>query len=171
MTHCKYVVSVDDASLGMPEVTLPVVPGMEGCHWPLRKLKPGQMPKMLHLLLEGTFIKAKDAAGWLVDYAGPLDEALQMAWELVTIGNPGLPMRKVEEGKLEGVPNEVSGLTPGDSVMEAAREAIFKTVRNSCDSTLDKALDIQADHSAAFMAGSLCKKGAIGSDYKKTMTV
>ena len=37
LMHCHYLVAVDDAALGMPEVTLPVVPGMEGCHWPFRK--------------------------------------------------------------------------------------------------------------------------------------
>ena len=45
MLHCHFVVAVDDASLGMPEVTLPVVPGMEGCHWPLRKVGSEQWPK------------------------------------------------------------------------------------------------------------------------------
>src|SRR5262249_18586873 len=34
--HCHYLVAVEDARLGWPEVTLPVVPGMEGCHWPYR---------------------------------------------------------------------------------------------------------------------------------------
>ena len=37
LMHCHYLVAVEDALLGMPEVTLPVVPGMEGCHWPFRK--------------------------------------------------------------------------------------------------------------------------------------
>jgi enoyl-CoA hydratase/carnithine racemase len=37
--HCHYVVSFDDAKLGMPEVTLPVAPVMEGCHWSFRKAR------------------------------------------------------------------------------------------------------------------------------------
>ena len=37
MSHCHYLVAVDDAAMGFPEVTLPVVPGMEGCHWPFRR--------------------------------------------------------------------------------------------------------------------------------------
>jgi len=31
----------------MPEVTLPVVPGMEGCHWPFRKADPSDHKKLL----------------------------------------------------------------------------------------------------------------------------
>ena len=33
MMHCHVLIAVEGAQLGMPEVTLPVVPGMEGCHW------------------------------------------------------------------------------------------------------------------------------------------
>ena len=53
MTHCHYLVAVEGADLGMPEVTLPVVPGMEGCHWPFRKTAPENWPKLLQLLLDG----------------------------------------------------------------------------------------------------------------------
>ena len=35
--HCHYLISRDDAVLGMPEVTLPVVPGMEGVTGPSGK--------------------------------------------------------------------------------------------------------------------------------------
>ncbi|OGF58773.1 MAG: hypothetical protein A2Y62_09720 [Candidatus Fischerbacteria bacterium RBG_13_37_8] len=79
--HCHYLVSVDNADLGMPEVTLPVVPGMEGCHWAFRKTSPENYYKLLQMLLEGRFVKAKDATGWLVDYdyAGSMEEALVTA--------------------------------------------------------------------------------------------
>jgi enoyl-CoA hydratase/carnithine racemase len=171
LTHCRFLVSVEDADLGMPEVTLPVVPGMEGCHWPLRKARKEDMPKLLHMLLEGSFVKAKDTAGWLVDYAGPLEDALKKAWSIASGGEHGLTLRKVEEGALKGVPGEINGLTPGDPATEAAREAIFKTVKDACNAGLADALDIQSRHSAAFMSGSYCQKGAIGADFKKTMSV
>jgi len=60
--------------LGMPEVTLPVVPGMEGCHWPSegRYVAVAQAGRML---LSGAPVKAKDAVGWLIDYAGPMPDA------------------------------------------------------------------------------------------------
>jgi enoyl-CoA hydratase/carnithine racemase len=171
MTHCHYLVSIDGADLGMPEVTLPVVPGMEGCHWPLRKARPGDWPKLLHILLEGRSVKAKESVGWLVDYAGSIEDALKVTWKIVTGGDHGLTLRKVEEGALEGVPREVSGVSPGDPGTEAARKAILENVLSSCGSVLSEAIDIQARHSAGFMSGKYCQKGRIGAEYTKTMTV
>jgi len=171
MTHCHYLVSIDGADLGMPEVTLPVVPGMEGCHWPLRKARPDDWPKLQRMLLEGKFVRAKDAVGWLVDYAGPLDGALQTAWKIAVGGDHGLAERKVKEGVLIGVPSEVGGLVPGDTAVEAAREAILKAILSSCGVSLSKALETQARHSAGFMSSKHCQKGKIGAEFKKTMSV
>jgi enoyl-CoA hydratase/carnithine racemase len=171
LMHCHYLVSLDGADLGMPEVTLPVVPGMEGCHWPLRKARPGDWPKLLNLLLEGRPVKAKESVGWLVDYAGSLEDVLKVTWKIVTDGDHGLTMRKVEEGALKDVPKEISGLAPGDAATEAARKAILQNVLSSCGTTISEALDNQAKHSAGFMSGSYCQKGSIGAEYKKTMKV
>ncbi|NIM11993.1 MAG: hypothetical protein GTO45_07735 [Candidatus Aminicenantes bacterium] len=171
MTHCHYLVSMDGVDLGMPEVTLPVVPGMEGCHWPLRKARPGDWPKLLNLLLEGKSVKAKDAVGWLVDYAGTLEDAIKVAWKVVTGGDHGLTMRKVEEGALKDVPKEVSGLSSVDAATEEARKAILQNAFSSCGSTLSEAIDIQARHSAGFMSSKYCQKGRIGAEFTKTMTV
>ena len=66
MLHCHYLVAVDDVQFGMPEVTLPVVPGMEGCHWSFRKRsKPGDWPKLLQMLMTGRPVRASEAVGWL----------------------------------------------------------------------------------------------------------
>jgi enoyl-CoA hydratase/carnithine racemase len=171
LMHCHYLVAVEDTSLGMPEVTLPVVPGMEGCHWPFRKTTPEQWPKLMKLLLEGRPVRAGDTAGWLVDYAGPLDECLKTVWAVVTGGDHRLPMRTLEEGALE-VPADAGDLTgAGDAATEAARAAISDTVRASCGTTLQEAIAIQARHCAGFMAGRDCRAGAIGAAFKKTMTV
>ncbi|MHC4652141.1 MAG: hypothetical protein ACYTES_14970, partial [Planctomycetota bacterium] len=89
-THCHYLVAVEDAQLGMPEVTVPVVPGMEGCHWPFRKASSGDWPKLLRLLLSGRPVRAAEAVGWLADFAGPMDKALQCAWQAATGGDHGL---------------------------------------------------------------------------------
>ena len=171
MTHCHYLLSIEDADLGMPEVTLPVVPGMEGCHWPFRKARPGDWPKFLHILLEGRSVKARDAVGWLVDFAGPLEDALKVAWKIAADKDHGLTLRKVEEGALKNMPKEISGLTPGDAAFEEARKAIMQTVLNSCESTISEALDIQARHCAGFMSGKYCQKGKIGAEYTKTMAL
>jgi enoyl-CoA hydratase/carnithine racemase len=79
MVHCHSLVAVEDASLGFPEVTLPVVPGMEGCHWTFRKSPRDGWPKVAALLLSGVPVRAKSAVGWLVDVAEPLDAALASA--------------------------------------------------------------------------------------------
>ena len=168
LMHCHYLVSVDNADLGMPEVTLPVVPGMEGCHWPFRKTK--DQKKLLQLLLSGGFLKAKDTVGWLIDFAAPLDQALQTVWQIAIEGDHSIKMRRVEEGKLD-VARETGLEDSGDPAIEAARQAIYKNIQDSCNATLAEALDIQAKHSAAFMVSSFCKKGVIGAEFTKTMKV
>lgn len=170
MTHCRYVVSVDNADLGMPEVTLPVVPGMEGCHWPLRKVRSQDRPELLRLLLTGVPVKAKSAVGGWVDYAGPVEEAIRVAWKIAAGGDHGLKPRNVEEGVLKDLPTELSGLEPGDMSVEAARKAILQTVRASCGVTLREALEVQAGHSGGFMVGPYCKSGKIGAEYARTFS-
>ena len=172
MMHCHYLVAVDDAQLGMPEVTLPVVPGMEGCHWSFRKTDPANWPKLIELLLTGRSVKAPDAVGWLADFAGSLEDSLSMVAKILTGGDHGLPRRKVETGALSGIPKEAGGQMPaGDEAAEAARRAIMDSVVSSCEATLADAIDIQAKHSAGFMTGAWCRKGAIGAAYTKTMKV
>jgi enoyl-CoA hydratase/carnithine racemase len=172
LLHCHYLVSVEDADLGMPEVTLPVVPGMEGCHWPFRKTGSESWPKMLALLLEGKFIKAKDTLGWLVDYAGSQEEAIQTVWKILNDGDHNIPRRKLNEQAIPNIPREISGLSEADdSGLEAARAAIFKNVQEACNASLSEALDIQARHSAEFMVSSHCKKGQVGAEFTRTMKV
>jgi enoyl-CoA hydratase/carnithine racemase len=172
MMHCHYVVATEDAALGMPEVTLPVVPGMEGCHWPFRKARAGDWPRIASLLLSGRPIKAGDGVGWLIDAAAPLDAALQTAWKVATGGDHGLPRRELEEGALAGLPTEAPGLTPATTPeTEAARKAIIDCVAQACGASLAEALAIQAQHSAGFMASPACRKGAIGAMAKKTLAV
>jgi enoyl-CoA hydratase/carnithine racemase len=171
LTHCHYLISIDSADLGMPEVTLPVVPGMEGCHWPIRKARPDDWPRLLNLLLKGRQVKAKETVGWLTDYAGSLEDALKITWEIATDGDHGLKIRKLEEGAIKNIPKEINGLPPGDAATEAARKAIFQNVLSSCGAGISDALEIQAKHSAGFMSGSFCQTGSIGTEYKKTMKI
>ncbi len=171
MMHCHYLVSVDNAQLGMPEVTLPVVPGMEGCHWALRKAKSGDYKKLLEILLTGKSVAAKDASGWLVDYAGPLNDALKKAWLIASGGDHGLTARRVEEKALS-VPKDVPGLpAAANPLMEEGRKAIMNCIQAACGTTLAQAIEIQAKHSAGFMVTKPCQKGAIGSAAKKMMDV
>jgi enoyl-CoA hydratase/carnithine racemase len=172
MMHCDYVVSDEDAVLGMPEVTLPVVPGMEGCHWPFRKAKSEQWPELLRLLLSGRSRKAKDTVGWLIDAACPAEKMLQTTWKIATGGDHGLPQRRVEANPLHGIPAEVGGLpATDDPETEAARKAILDSITESCGATLAEAITIQARHSAHFMTSSHCRGGQIGADYKRTTLV
>lgn len=172
LMHCHYLVAIDDAELGMPEVTLPVIPGMEGCHWPFRKAKPEDWPKLFKLLLEGKFVRAVDSVGWLTDFSGPLENALSLAWNIAIEGNHRIARRRLESGSLKVLSSDIGHLLlPGDADLEAARKAILDTIREACQAKLSEALEIQARHSAAFMAGPLCQKGVIGSEYRKTILV
>ena len=172
VTHCHFVVAVDGAQLGMPEVTLPVVPGMEGCHWPLRKATEDQRPKLLQLLLSGRPVAAGDAVGWLIDHAGSIDDVLATAWTLASGGKTGIARRALDAGAMRDIPADVPGLAPaGSPATEAARKAILDTVRAACNASLAEAITIQARHSAEFMVTEACRRGVVGSEFTKTMKV
>jgi len=172
LAHCHYLITVDDARLGFPEVNVPVVPGMEGCHWPFRKAASKDWPKLVRMLMTGQPVRATDAQGWLVDFAGPLDQALKTAWQVVTRGDHGLKRRTVEKGALKGVPVAAPDLpAPESPATEAARQAIARSIEASCGATLADALDVQSKHSAGFMTSKACLGGAVGTEFKKTMRV
>ena len=172
LMHCRYLVAVEGADLGLPEVTLPVVPGMEGCHWLFRRTPPENWPKLLQLLLSGQLVKADEAEGWLIDYAGPVEQALKTAWKIVTEGDHRLPERSLERGILEGVPKDFRNLPAADSpASEAARRAIMACIQDACGSSLSEALTIQARHVADFIASPACREGRIGAEHARTMSV
>jgi enoyl-CoA hydratase len=170
MVHCHYVVANEEAQLGMPEVTLPVIPGMEGCHWPLRKANGNSQQRILHLLLTGKSIKAKDGVGWLVDFSGPMNDCLRVAWKIATGGDHGLLARKLSA---DAVPVEEPAQLPlaPDAAADAARKAVLDCIRDSCRVPLSEALNVQAKHSGAFMSDKLCKAGMIGNDAAKILAI
>ncbi len=171
LIHCHYLISVEDAMLGMPEVTLPVVPGMEGCHWSFRKTNNENRHKLLKLLLEAEQVSAKDAVGWLIDYAGSHNEALQITWKIAAGKDHGLVKRDVKENALDEISFDIKLQASDNPGMEAARKAIIETIRDSCCVDLKEALIIQAKHSAEFMISNACKYGRIGEEYKRVMDV
>ena len=151
LTHCHYLVAPEHALLGMPEVTIPVVPGMEGCHWPLRKTDAAGRAKLLRLLLTGETVSGADAVGWLVDFAGPMDASLAAAWELASHAEARpAPRTAVELPPVPALPEAPSPQT------EAARHAILACVRGACAAPLAEALETQARHAGAFMASEGC---------------
>jgi len=170
LLHCHYVVAANDTSLGFPEVTLPVVPGMEGCHWPFRKCASKDWPKLIRLLLGGRPVKAADAVGWLIDYAGTTGEALKVAWGIATEGDSGVRGRTLEAGALKGVPREAGDLpAAGDPATDAARKAILDCVQASCGTSLADALAVQTKHSAGFMTTAHCRNGRVGAERARTL--
>jgi enoyl-CoA hydratase/carnithine racemase len=171
LMHCHYLISVEDARLGMPEVTLPVVPGMEGCHWSFRKTNNENRDKLLKLLLEGEQVIAKDAVGWLIDYAGSHTDALPIVWKVATGKDHGLLKREVKEDALNEISFDIK-LKPAENPgMEVARKAIIETIQYSCSTDLQNALTIQSKHSAEFMISDTCKNGRIGAEFKRVMDV
>ncbi|NKB90352.1 MAG: hypothetical protein GKS06_19265 [Acidobacteria bacterium] len=171
MVHCHYLVSADDATLGFPEVTLPVVPGMEGCHWPFRRTDGDGHARLMQMLLSGRLVSGTKAAGWLVDAAGPVEECLALVWSLATDGDHGLERRPLHADALSGVPTDVPDLVPGAPAVEAARKAIVDCVQGSCGVPLVDAVDVQSRHSADFMVTDTCRRGAVGAEATKTLDV
>ncbi len=169
MMHCHYLFADADTTLAMPEVTLPVVPGMEGCHWAIRKAKPADRVKLMALLMNGKQVKAKETVGWFVDYAGSLENGLKKAWEVMQKGSKALPLRKVEEKAFKVAVKDARVPASSDPAVNAARKAIADCVEASCNAPLAKAIEIQAKHSAEFMVTPLCRKGRVGSEYDKVM--
>src|SRR5262249_56002621 len=104
-----YVVAVDAARFGGPEVSLRVVPGMEACHWPMRRAPRERWPRIVQMLLTGEQVRARDAVGWLIDAAAPMDDAIRITWELVS-GAAKLPRRGLETFALAGVSIDTAGL-------------------------------------------------------------
>lgn len=163
MMHSHYLLAVDGAVLAMPEVTLPVVPGMEGCHWALRRAAPADRPRLVDMLLSGASVKAKDAVGWLVDHSGDLDSCLRTAWRIMRDGPSALAMRPLEKGAFT-----VDGLN-GEARTDEAHQAIAACIRAACGTSLDEALAVQAGHSAAFLAGRACRRGRVGTERDRVM--
>jgi hypothetical protein len=117
-------------------------------------------------------VKARDAVGWLVDYAGSLEDAVKTVWKVAGKKDHGLAARTVERGALDGVPKDISGLPDADSpTMEAARRAIMRCVDDACHVDLTEAITVQARRSAEFMVSADCRGGRVGSEYSKTMLV
>jgi len=172
MMHCHWLVAIDGSQLGMPEVTLPVVPGMEGCHWPFRRTAREHWPRLIAMLLEGNPIEAGSAVGWLVDFTGGLDDALRVAYTIAAGGDHSLAMRGLEEGSLYGVTEAVGEMAAASGPgMETGRKAILDTILAATGASLDEALEIQARHSGGFMTSEACRKGVIGTAWTKTVMV
>ena len=171
MSHCHYLVADQGTKFGMPEVTLPVVPGMEGCHWPFRKAPADRMGDLYGLLLNGGNVSAADAVGWLIDAAAPMEDALKTAWAMASGGDHGVKQRPLEQGPVKLPALDPSVLASGSNATEGGRKAILACIQQSCGVPLAEALDLQARISGDYMAGPECNRGVIGSMIKKTMNV
>jgi enoyl-CoA hydratase len=172
LMHCHWIVADEGARFGWPEVGLPVVPGMEGCHWPFRRARAEHWPRITHALLSGDSVKARDGVGWLLDVAAPLDEALAAAWALASGTRTDVPRRGLEPGALQGVPVTASTLAPPDDpLVEAGRAGIVACLTAACGTTLAEALPLQAKLAAEFLASKPCRDGRVGSEYARVMAV
>jgi enoyl-CoA hydratase/carnithine racemase len=170
LMHCHHLVAVEDARLGWPEVTLPVLPGMGGCHWPFRRAPRERWPRLLAMLLTGETVRARDAVGWLTDHAGPMDEALRIAWTLAIAGERAVPRRGLEAGRLEGVTTDQAGIPEPGSAGEAdVRRAFLGCIEDSCRASAAEALMVQARHAAEFLASPACRGGRVGAERARTM--
>lgn len=172
MMHCHYLVVDEGASLGMPEVTLPVIPGMEGCHWPFRKMKQADSPKFMNMLLSGKSVKAAKTTGWLTDFVGSTNDCIQIAWKIASGGNHGLQKRALNENAIDYVTKDIPHFEDkGDVSLEIARKSMINCIKESCGANLADSISIQAKHSGNFMVTDEMKQGVVGSIYTKTYLV
>jgi len=170
LMHCHHLVAVEDARLGWPEVTLPVVPGMEGCHWVFRRAPRETWPRLLRMLLTGETVRAREAVGWLVDHAGPMEEGLRAAWTLAIAGERAVRRRPLEAGRLEGVTADLAGVPePGSAGEAEVRRAFLRCIEDSCRASAAEALLVQARHAADFLASAACREGRVGAERARTM--
>ena len=170
MMHCHFLVAVEDAQLGWPEATLPVVPGMEGCHWPFRRAPQEQWPRLLRMLLTGESVRAREAVGWLADAAAPLPEALATAYALASGAATTPARRELRTGALEGVPTEVGGIAdPETEGIATARRTIVQSLTESSRVPLAQALEIQAKIAADFLASDACRQGRVGAEAARVL--
>ena len=131
-------------------------------------VKQGQ----LRLLLEGRPVKARDAEGWLVDRAAPLEEAIPLCWKIASGGDHDVTFRPVEEGARKDLPETPAGTAPSpDPARAAAQQAIFRNIRDALSVPLAEALDLQARRSGAFMTSEECRRGVVGTAWTKTWNV
>ncbi len=172
MVHCHYLLAVDDASLGLPEVTLPVVPGMEGCHWPYRRVEGEAWARLVDFTLAGRPVKGRDAEGWLIDRSGSLEEVLSLAWSLANGEETSVERRPVALGPLAAIAERAPRPdATGDPAVDAARQAIYDTVIASTGVPLADALEVQSKHSAEFFGTEACRRGIVGTMWSKTTKV
>jgi len=168
MMHCHYLIAPEQVKFAMPEVNLPVIPGMEGCHWVLRKTEKSKRGQMLEMLISGKQINASQALGYLVDFTGNMQECLEMTGKLLSNDNPPLPKRKIIETSMPEVASDFEKLSWSDNAQVlAAQKEIADCVIASCSASVKDALGIQSKLSARFMSGQLFRKGKIGAEYDK----
>jgi len=166
--HCHHIVSVEDARFGWPEVTLPVVPGMEGCHWPYRRTMRNHWPKITRMLLGGDPVPAKEAVGWLIDYASPLDKAIATTWAIAN-GRLGGGRPPLVSAALDVRPDNAELPEADGPAVEHARAAIAACIKESCGVALPDALPLQAKIAAEFLASPACREGRVGQEAARVM--
>jgi enoyl-CoA hydratase/carnithine racemase len=172
LMHCHYLIAPSSVSFAMPEVTLPVLPGMEGCHWALRKCPESLRINVLHMLLTGKAVKASETVGWLLDVSGTMDQCLLKAWEIANKGAKAQAPRPFVETGFAMNSLEWAALEPTtDPALQGAREAIAACIDGACAVGLEQALPLQAKYSGEFMTTQLCRRGRVGSERDKIVNV
>lgn len=168
MMHCHYLIAPQQVRFAMPEVNLPVIPGMEGCHWVLRKTEKNKRGKMLEMLINGKQINASEALGYLIDFTGSMEECLEMTGKILSDEKQALSKRKIVETSIPEVASDFEKLNWSDNAQVlAAQKEIANCVIASCSASIKDALGIQSKLSARFMSGQLFRKGKIGLEYDK----
>ena len=166
--HCHFLIASSQVKLAMPEVNLPVIPGMEGCHWALRKSDSNLRFHYIQMLLTGAQVSASKSIGYLVDYSGSFEECLQIVAGIIRDGEAKFPRRKLIESALVGLESELETFSWSENeILGSAQRKIAECMLESCSVSLEKALKVQARKSAEFMSDKLFRSGKIGKEFDK----
>lgn len=121
---CDLVIAADTARLGLPEVTLGLVPGGGGTQRSVRRLGPGRAAQ---LLLTGALLPAGDflASGFVAEVTPP--EALMQRAAAVAAGIAAAPAAAVEGLKRLMRMAAVTELADGLAAERALVQALYRT--------------------------------------------
>lgn len=77
--HCHHVFAEKESSLRFPEVTMKIIPGMDGLHLPFRRIVDKKNQQWVYkLLMNGEAVSGKEAAGHgLITFAGSWKDVIK----------------------------------------------------------------------------------------------
>ena len=90
---------------------------------------------------------------------------------MVSGDGSALNKRELQDKPLTCIPIDMNLPAADGASDEGARKAIAACISEACGCDLSEALNVQAKHSADFMSSRFCRKGMIGAEAGKVMSI